>query len=106
MGTGDGDTCDRDYIAIPEQDIYEVDGLDDEAEVEEMGVAERRAAEALMRKRDIERARITGRLPAALLMGGDAEEEDDPVAFVPRMAGHIPLNMILSGPAPVPISLY
>ncbi len=62
-----------DYRAIPELDRYDAKGLDS-SEYENIDEDARRRAERLMRKRDRERARREGRVPAAF---EDEEEEEE-----------------------------
>eukprot|EP00735_Rhodelphis_limneticus_P001205 TRINITY_DN1177_c0_g1::TRINITY_DN1177_c0_g1_i1::g.17246::m.17246 TRINITY_DN1177_c0_g1::TRINITY_DN1177_c0_g1_i1::g.17246 ORF type:complete len:897 (-),score=274.08,sp/P49736/MCM2_HUMAN/51.94/0.0,MCM/PF00493.18/7.3e-136,MCM2_N/PF12619.3/1.8e-27,MCM2_N/PF12619.3/3.4e+03,MCM_N/PF14551.1/6.2e-16,MCM_N/PF14551.1/9.3e+02,Mg_chelatase/PF01078.16/14,Mg_chelatase/PF01078.16/9.4e-06,AAA_5/PF07728.9/0.00084,AAA_3/PF07726.6/6.3e+03,AAA_3/PF07726.6/2.2e+03,AAA_3/PF07726.6/0.0019,AAA_3/PF07726.6/4.6e+03,AAA/PF len=70
-----GDGMERDYEAIPEQDVYDPEMLDDSVDVAEMTPEARRRAEAQMRKRDREqeegRERRRSRLPSALLESDD-----------------------------------
>jgi DNA replication licensing factor MCM2 len=70
-----GDTMLEDYKAIPELDRYEDEDLDNE-EYDAIDYAERQAAERLMRKRDIEDARRSGRTPALLADGPDDDDAD------------------------------
>jgi DNA replication licensing factor MCM2 len=58
----------RDYNAIPELDVYENEGVDDE-EYSDLSTADRLDAEREMRKRDREEAQATGRMRPGLLYG-------------------------------------
>ncbi|XP_039627355.1 DNA replication licensing factor MCM2 [Polypterus senegalus] len=69
-----GDDMERDYRAIPELDIYEAEGLDDDEDLSELSPGARAAAEAAMRRRDQERG-LSGRMRRGLLY--DSEDEDD-----------------------------
>eukprot|EP01027_Heterolobosea_sp_BB2_P019693 GEZU01027711.1.p1 GENE.GEZU01027711.1~~GEZU01027711.1.p1 ORF type:complete len:747 (-),score=192.99 GEZU01027711.1:62-2302(-) len=71
-----GDDFENDYRPIPEQDRYDNEQIDD-TEYENITLDTRRAAEAEMRRRDIEKLRREGRLPAALVPSDDFEEDDE-----------------------------
>jgi len=59
----------RDYQAMPELDRYDVEGIDDNAELSDLSMSERMAAEREMRKRDREEMAATGRMRPGLLYG-------------------------------------
>ena len=59
----------RDYRAIPELDVYDQEGLDDQDDFSEMSMGERAAAEREMLKRDHEEGRATGRMRDGILYG-------------------------------------
>ncbi|KAI9224542.1 MCM-domain-containing protein [Blastocladiella britannica] len=62
-----GDGMMRDYVANPELDRYDADGLDDEEDYEELDAHSRAAVDAQLRRRDV----LEGRLPAAFLDDGE-----------------------------------
>ena len=62
-------SADRDYRAIPELDTYDRDALDDNADMSELSMSERLAAEREMKKRDREEQVATGRIRPGLLYG-------------------------------------
>ncbi|MEE6502161.1 hypothetical protein FKM82_004425 [Ascaphus truei] len=72
-----GDGMERDYRAIPELDIYEAEGLDDE-DAENLTASQRDAAEQAMRLRDREMGHELGRMRRGLLYDSDEEEEERP----------------------------
>ncbi|XP_043934476.1 DNA replication licensing factor MCM2 [Protopterus annectens] len=72
-----GEGMERDYRAIPELDIYEAEGLDDE-DVEELTASQREAAELTMRRRDRESGGRLGRIRMDLLYDSEDEDEDRP----------------------------
>ena len=59
----------RDYQVMPELDRYEEEGIDDAAELSDLSMSERMAAEREMRKRDREEMAATGRMRPGLLYG-------------------------------------
>lgn len=61
--------CFRDYQVMPELDRYEEEGIDDAAELSDLSMSERMAAEREMRKRDREEMAATGRMRPGLLYG-------------------------------------
>nr|XP_033781783.1 DNA replication licensing factor MCM2 isoform X3 [Geotrypetes seraphini] len=67
----------RDYRAIPELDIYEAEGLDDE-DVENLTASQREAAEHAMRQRDRQMGHELGRMRRGLLYDSEDEDEDRP----------------------------
>uniref|UniRef100_A0A8C9REI9 DNA replication licensing factor MCM2 n=1 Tax=Scleropages formosus TaxID=113540 RepID=A0A8C9REI9_SCLFO len=60
-----GDGMERDYRPIPQLDVYEAEGLDDDEDLSELSPGARAAAEAAMRARD----RMQGRMRRGLLYG-------------------------------------
>nr|XP_033781781.1 DNA replication licensing factor MCM2 isoform X1 [Geotrypetes seraphini] len=72
-----GDGMERDYRAIPELDIYEAEGLDDE-DVENLTASQREAAEHAMRQRDRQMGHELGRMRRGLLYDSEDEDEDRP----------------------------
>ncbi|XP_068206069.1 DNA replication licensing factor mcm2 [Palaemon carinicauda] len=72
-----GDNLENDYRHIPELDVYDRDNLDD-SEYSMMSDGERLAAESLMRKRDRDEGRATGRMRRGLLYDESDDEEDRP----------------------------
>ena len=61
--------CYREYEAIPELDVYEREGIDDEEEDDELTTDARLAAEREMRKRDRMLGISQGRMRHGLLYG-------------------------------------
>jgi len=61
--------CFRDYQEMPELDRFEEEGIDDNAELSDLSMSERMAAEREMRKRDREEMAATGRMRPGLLYG-------------------------------------
>lgn len=61
--------CYRDYQEMPELDRFEEEGIDDNAELSDLSMSERMAAEREMRKRDREEMVATGRMRPGLLYG-------------------------------------
>ena len=59
----------RDYRPIPALDRYAEEGMDDEADLSDLSMSERLAAEREMRKRDREEATATGRMRPGILYG-------------------------------------
>lgn len=72
-----GDGMERDYRPIPELDIYEAEGLDDE-DLEELTASQREAAEQAMRQRDRDMGHGLGRMRRGLLYDSEDEDEDRP----------------------------
>lgn len=66
-----------DYRAIPELDKYDTDQLDDE-DYDSMDARSRQDVERMLRKRDLETSRATGRVPAALMSESEPDEEEAP----------------------------
>lgn len=60
----------RDYRAIPELDVYEVEGLNEDEDLSELSPGARAEAEAAMRRRDREQGLGMGRIGRGLLYGG------------------------------------
>ena len=54
---------------MPELDRFEEEGIDDNAELSDLSMSERMAAEREMRKRDREEMAATGRMRPGLLYG-------------------------------------
>jgi len=54
---------------MPELDRFEEEGIDDAAELSDLSMSERMAAEREMRKRDREEMAATGRMRPGLLYG-------------------------------------
>jgi len=54
---------------MPELDRYDEEGIDDNAELSDLSMSERMAAEREMRKRDREEMAATGRMRPGLLYG-------------------------------------
>ncbi|XP_067855179.1 DNA replication licensing factor MCM2 [Heptranchias perlo] len=73
-----GDELERDYRAIPELDVYEREGLDDDEELEEMTASQRAEAEREMRRRDHAEGLRQGRMRIDLLYESDDEDEERP----------------------------
>uniref|UniRef100_UPI00398E7B76 DNA replication licensing factor MCM2 n=1 Tax=Pristiophorus japonicus TaxID=55135 RepID=UPI00398E7B76 len=73
-----GDELERDYRAIPELDVYEREGLDDEEDLEEMTASQRAEAEREMRRRDHAEGMRQGRMRIDLLYESDDEDEERP----------------------------
>lgn len=69
-----GDEMERDYQPMPELDRFEEDGLDDNADLSDLSMSERMAAEREMRKRDREEMAATGRMRRGLLYDSDDDE--------------------------------
>uniref|UniRef100_A0A8C9TYW0 DNA replication licensing factor MCM2 n=1 Tax=Scleropages formosus TaxID=113540 RepID=A0A8C9TYW0_SCLFO len=69
-----GDGMERDYRPIPQLDVYEAEGLDDDEDLSELSPGARAAAEAAMRARD----RMQGRMRRGLLYDSEDEDEDRP----------------------------
>ncbi|XP_069499475.1 DNA replication licensing factor MCM2 [Ambystoma mexicanum] len=72
-----GDGMERDYRPIPELDIYEAEGLDDE-DMEDLTASQRDAAEQAMRHRDRDMGHGLGRMRRGLLYDSEDEDEDRP----------------------------
>ncbi|XP_029457178.1 DNA replication licensing factor MCM2 isoform X2 [Rhinatrema bivittatum] len=72
-----GEGMERDYRAIPELDIYEAEGLDDD-DAEELTASQREAAEQAMRQRDRQLGHELGRMRRGLLYDSEDEDEDRP----------------------------
>ncbi|KAJ8324432.1 MCM DNA helicase complex subunit [Batrachochytrium dendrobatidis] len=85
-----GDNLDNDYRENVRLDHYEVESVVDEEEYDTMNREDRLVAEAKMRRRDRELARLEGRLPAAFL---DDEEEDENEPMRARRRRHDGLDM-------------
>ena len=66
----------RDYRRNAILDEYDPTAVDDEGDYGTMDPAARRAAEARMRQRDRQEARLAGRLPAAFVDDGDEDMEE------------------------------
>ena len=62
----------REYEAIPELDVYEREGIDDEEEDNELTMEARAAAEQEMRRRDRMMGISQGRMRHGLLYGKEA----------------------------------
>eukprot|EP00061_Rhincodon_typus_P016047 g44054.t1 len=82
-----GDDLERDYLAIPELDVYEREGLDDDEDLEEMTASQRAEAEREMRRRDHAEGLRQGRMRIDLLyeikllvtpLESDDEDEERP----------------------------
>ncbi|XP_041048457.1 DNA replication licensing factor MCM2 [Carcharodon carcharias] len=73
-----GDDLERDYLAIPELDVYEREGLDDDEDLEEMTASQRAEAEREMRRRDHAEGLRQGRMRIDLLYESDDEDEERP----------------------------
>eukprot|EP00058_Branchiostoma_floridae_P021237 XP_002606727.1 hypothetical protein BRAFLDRAFT_281666 [Branchiostoma floridae] len=73
-----GDRMETDYRAIPELDVYDREGLDDNEEYSELSFGERAEVERELRKRDREEGRISGRMRRGLLYD-ESDEEDEAV---------------------------
>ncbi|KAH9248693.1 hypothetical protein BASA81_013627 [Batrachochytrium salamandrivorans] len=73
-----GDNLDNDYRENLRLDHYEVESAVDEEDFADMSREDRLVAEARMRRRDREMARLEGRLPAAFL-DDDEEDADEPI---------------------------
>ncbi|XP_069792376.1 DNA replication licensing factor MCM2 isoform X2 [Narcine bancroftii] len=73
-----GDDLERDYRAIPELDVYEQEGLDDDVDLEEMTASQRAEAEREMRRRDQVEGLHQGRMRIDLLYESDDEDEERP----------------------------
>eukprot|EP00743_Colponemidia_sp_Colp-15_P001012 GILK01001118.1.p1 GENE.GILK01001118.1~~GILK01001118.1.p1 ORF type:complete len:891 (+),score=144.69 GILK01001118.1:49-2721(+) len=69
-----GDAMEEDYKAIPELDVYDDVDMDNQ-EYDDMDVDTRLRVEAKLARRDREKAKREGRLPAALMEDDDDEEE-------------------------------
>lgn len=67
------ENMDKDYEAIPELDKYEAEGID-ENEYEPINEEQKREAEEVLRRRDVEQLAAQRRVPAALL---EADQESD-----------------------------
>jgi len=67
----------RDYQEIPELDHYEREGLDDEANFDDINLEERKAAERELDERDRELDTLRRRLPTALNIFDDSDQELD-----------------------------
>jgi len=72
-----GDAMERDYRPIPELDVYEDMGADDE-DLEELSPGARAEAERVMRKRDRDEGVTAGRMRRGLLYDDEDDEDLDP----------------------------
>uniref|UniRef100_A0A4W3K4Y7 DNA replication licensing factor MCM2 n=1 Tax=Callorhinchus milii TaxID=7868 RepID=A0A4W3K4Y7_CALMI len=80
-----GDAMEDDYRAIPELDLYEREGLDDDEDLQEMTASQRAEAEREMQQRDRAEDLRQGRMRIDLLYDSD-EEEERPGKKRPRLA--------------------
>lgn len=64
-----GESLERDYRENPKKDQYENIGIDDDSNLHELDIGERAVIDAKLKRRDRERARLEGHLPAAFMDG-------------------------------------